>query len=1472
MKRVNLPLIGMFFVITASLALGGFFLQRYQVRRNAGNLISLARLRLSEGKVTEAISLYGRYVGFRPNDNAAYSEYAEAVLGRAQSQSATRNDMARAHATLETAVRKNPDDDALRGKLAKFELQVGLFTDSRDHLKLLHTKALAAQSSQPTGPATHSTTGSPDNTKTIGPLDRNAIDVMLAQSFLGTENFDEAASVASELIGFDLLTKAFDPEKKPATSPSDAYIMLAMILEDRLKDSASADRVLDELTRVNSDDPQTWIALAKRNAQRGDLKRAEENVTRAMELSLDKDKADPLLLRFEIARLAKDLELAETTLDKALVLFPDDERMYRSRALLAVQQQQPEKSLAVLRAGLDKLPGRPSLLLLLADAYLQQNNATDVAQIIQQLKDVVGESNPAVVLLEARLLMLQRNWLKAKEKLNFVRPLAVGADDMTRQIDLCLGQCFEQLGEFDEQLVANRRVLTDDPTSLAGRVGTATALIAAGKPDDALAELETVAAALPVERLVSLPQIWNPLLQLRIAAQMKLPTKSREWNRIDSLIDSLQQSEDISDTQLALIRADLLARKGEAEAANDFLSKQSKNNPLDSQLHAAIALLTLREKGVAEAQAVIDALPKELAVKPDILIIKAHIAARQPAERAAKELLEIEKQVEILADDESLQLKSTLASIQLSIGNRAAAEQLWRAILEKKPDELRVRVALFELARDEGNLEKAGKEAAEISSLAGEKSAQARLTQASLLVLGVRLSLQKKSAQDQAATELSDDDIRVFREARNLLIEAENDRPNWVPIQQLFAEVDGLMGDIPAAIEHLKRALRFGSGNPVIIRQLVSLLYASNRIGETQEVLSLLGPEGIEGFDHISAELEMRAGKYDAAVALAERSVSSDSENAGDLMWLGQLLSLSNKFDKATTILERVVDVAPEQPESWLCLFSHQLKAGHRKAAERVLERAAEKLPEPKRQLAVGQGNEMLGKFEEAEKNFLAACEIAPDDMMAARGLATFLVRRGRLNPARTELQRIVDFKSNKPAFVEAQIWARRALAEIMAKNEGYNALEKALSIVDLNVARDGRLPTEDVGLKISLLVDRPEPESWRKAVGLLELLADSQTLSTDQQLQLAQLRDKIGRWDECREGLVTLVASPAATPGLQVILIEKLIDHNELSSAQTWLTKLRAAAPNAQVVLALESRLALAENNRPVAVDAAKKLMPVGLVPLEQAGQLPIVAALMEDLGFAKAADKLLLEYAALSANGLPVRAEFLGRQKRLDEALELLDRSRDKMSLERLLQTAITVVRSQGTASAAVAADRIEPWFTKARREDPDSVGILLLLAELREMQGRSSDVEAIYRECLNRKDLPLGQVAIISNNLAFHLTRPETLPEAEKLIAAAIKELGPHPDLLDTRGMIYLLSGDSDHAVEDLQEAVLSPTPLKFLHLAIAQMAAKQTDVAKLSLLKAKKLGLKVIQLSPVDTVRLDRLEKALAIGAESVSPDA
>jgi Tfp pilus assembly protein PilF len=72
-----------------------------------------------------------------------------------------------------------------------------------------------------------------------------------------------------------------------------------------------------------------------------------------------------------------------------------------------------------------------------------------------------------------------------------------------------------------------------------------------------------------------------------------------------------------------------------------------------------------------------------------------------------------------------------------------------------------------------------------------------------------------------------------------------------------------------------------------------------------------------------------------------------------DLLWLGQLLSRSGKNDRATDVLERAVEAAPEQPETWLTLFSHQLASGSRKPAENTLDRAADRLAEPARQLVL---------------------------------------------------------------------------------------------------------------------------------------------------------------------------------------------------------------------------------------------------------------------------------------------------------------------------------------------------------------------------------------------------------------------------------------------------------------------------------------------------------------------------------------
>jgi len=1456
MKKVNLRLVLVLVTAVVGGAIGVYFLHRFQVARNADSIAKLARAKLTEGNSADALSLFRRYVSLRPEDKAAYAEFAGLVLDRAESPDATRNDVARAYSVLETAVRRNPDDDALRQRLAGFQMRIGRFSDAREHLQILRAKL-------PDGVATAVPAGADEGdvreNTSAKPLDRTQLDLLLAQSCAGTGDFETAATLAGDLIGFDTRSREFDPERKAAANSTDAFILLAAILQEKLDDPGTADRVLAELVKSNADDAQAWLARARWHRQRGNLAAAKQDLAEATRLA--PENIDVVLTSFEVAVAEKDFAAAETMIVTGMKLAAEDERVIRAAALLALQRQQPAAAVEVLDKGLSALPGRPSLLLMLADALLQTNDIERCAQAIDKLAKVLGPTSPAVGLLEARVLIAQQRWLQAKEQLDRVRPLVAGSTDLTRQVDLYLGQCHEQLGEFDEQLEANRRVLSDDPSSLAARVGAASALIAAGKPDEALQEFEWVATAIPRERLAAIPQVWSPLLQLRVAAQLKRPATDRDWSVVDGLLDTLQESAGIPDGQIALLRADVLVRKGEAKAATDLLETAAQANPQDVQLLAALATLALRDNDTDRAREVLARASKDLAADAGLLLAEAQVASRSPPEEAAKQLVAIENRAASLPPDRQARVLSALASIRISMGQPDEAERLWTAALDKTPEDPRLRWTLYELARERGNLDSMQRISNEIAKALGATSPQARVAKAGALVQGVREDQKKKAGKDEAPVELTATHRRSLDEARNLLVEAENDRPGWAQIQIMLAEIAGLRGDIPASIDSLQRASRMGPANAVIIRQLVGLLYASNRFDEAQQAIARLGPEGLVGFERVSAEMELRSGNIDEAVSLAERSVSSDSKNAAELLWLGQLLSRSGKTDRADAVLERAVEQAPDLAEAWMALFSHQFATDNRAGAEKTLERAAAALAEPSRQLVEAQGSEMLGRFDDAERSFRSALEAAPADSMAARGLASFLIRRGRLAPARDVLRDIITMKDDSPSAKATKLWVRRSLAELTAEAGGYNALEEALAILDGNKDSDGKLGPDDIALQVNLLARRPEPASWRRAITLLETLRRSQPLSSAQRLQLAQLRERAGRWTECRDEMMSLVAVPNAPPALMGLFVERLIDHGELSSAKTWLGKLRSTNPDAPTTLALEAKLAMAEKDRPTAVAAARKLMPAGDLPPEQSGQLLAVAGLMEKLGFPKAADKVLNDYAQRLPEGVVLRAEFLGRQHRLDEALDLLETAWSRVPLARVLQSALAVARSPGGPPDAAVSARLEQWFSRARREDPESIVIELLHSELLEVQGRSSEIETAYRTILEREDLAGPQRAIVANNLAFHLARPETVAEAKQLIDKSITELGPHPDLLDTRGVVLLAAGDAQAALADLEEAALDSSPVKLLHLAAAQVATKDLAAARQTLDRARKLGLLPEQLSASDKARYDVVEAAL-----------
>ena len=1454
MKRVNFKFLLILMAGLSAAVIGLYVLRQFQVSRHAGSKLELARKRLDEGKVADAMSLYSQYVSLRPNDEKAFAEYSKLLLGRATSPDATRNDVARAFNALEAAVRGNPEDDELRLQLAEFQLRVGRATDAREHLAVLVERLEA--------PPQADAAGQP-------PTDREArgrrVGFLRATSYLGSGEFEEAARIAAQLVGYDLEQRTFLETDRPAAVETDAFVLLAAILNERYDSPADARRVLEELVTQRGDDPRAWLAMSSWYREQGDKERAEAAVAKAIELA--PDEPDCVFAEFELALAGRDLDRARDIAERAVKLFPDEERAYRGLAAVLMERGELAAAEPVLLEGVERLPGRASLQLMLTDALLQQNKLIEAGQAIARISEVYGASSGPVGLLEARLLVAESRWTEAKAKLEQVRPLVLGNGELVRQVDLYLGQCHAQLNEFDAQLEVNRRILNEAPDSLAARAGAAQALVSSGKAGEALAEFEAIAAALPEDRLATIPQVWYPLLQLRIASQADLPAADRDWSGVDRLLEILTKAGTVPPEQLALLRAETLVRQDEPKAARDLLEAAAADAGDNPQVWASLATLVLRSEGPEAATGVLERVPDAIKDDPALLVIETRITAGLPGDAARKGLESIEARAGSLPPAAAVRVYSAVAPIRLAAGEREAATRLWEKAAAAAPEDLSIREAMLESALLTENPEAARAAATEIAKIAGAASARSRVAEASVKLLEARQLLSKLDPQEPAQPgDLPDDVGDLLDQARNLLVEAESERAGWGQIQVLFADVEGLRGNKSAAIDRLRRAVAIGPDNPAIVRRLVALLYSENRLEEAQEAMASLGAGGTQGLERISAEVELRAGKFDDAVALAEQSVAGDTQNPEDLLWLGQLLVRSGKIERAGEILERATELAPKQPETWFALFSQRLAANAPAQAVTALERGGALLPEPRRQLAQAQGYQIVGRGDEAGKLLEETERRWPDNMDVLRNLAAFQIGKGRHAEARQLLERIL--AADGAEAETAKPWARRALAELGGGQGTYRDLLKALELLQANRVIGEPLSSDDLGLEISLLSNRPEPASWRKAVDLLDELAERQPLSAAERMMRAQLREKLGDWPAARDDLVALVANPKTPPAYVALLIEKLITHGEASTAKTWMRRLEKTSPDSAITLALQAKLAIAENNREQAIDYAKRLMPGGPVPVDKPAQLAAVARLMEDLGFPKAADRVLEQYAGMDIAGIRARVEFLGRQGRAAEALDLLEANWDALSLERALSLGIQVLRSQvDDAAATLVAGRLGPWIEKGKRLDPGSVVVRLIDAELQTLQGRTSEAVAIYRKLLAEPTLTASAAAIVSNNLAFHLAKPATADEAGTLIDKAIAELGPLPDLLDTRGLVRLAKGEPEAAVTDLREAILAPSAAKYLHLAAAELAAGDETAARKSLEAARREKLADQRLTPDDVERLKVLEQKF--GSEAVS---
>jgi tetratricopeptide (TPR) repeat protein len=499
--------------------------------------------------------------------------------------------------------------------------------------------------------------------------------------------------------------------------------------------------------------------------------------------------------------------------------------------------------------------------------------------------------------------------------------------------------------------------------------------------------------------------------------------------------------------------------------------------------------------------------------------------------------------------------------------------------------------------------------------------------------------------------------------------------------------------------------------------------------------------------------------------------------------------------------------------------------------------------------LVLAHGCEVTGHPDRAEPQYLAALAAKPEDVALLQAVASFYTRTHQGSKAEAYLQKILDPRTR--ASESQMAWARRQRAVGLAAQGGYPKIQEALALVERNLQAQSD-SVADQRLKALLL--GMQPGGQRDAIRAFEELARHSPLTPKEKFLLAQLY--AASYDPAKAGelLLSALASQEENPLYLAFYIRNLLARGQLDEAQLWLGNLETLQPQNPKTVELNARLLAARGKGNEAAALVKAYTR------DKDNLLGPCASLLVELGQPVAAEELYRDDIARSQRpeATLALAEFLAPRDRLPEALDLLDKAWQTCDPEKVGEASVDVLLS-GKANDEQT-QRVATRLGEATRKNPDSLPLLLHLANFRNYQGRYQDAETLYRRISEQDKSNDGPL----NNLARLLAVFERKgAEALAVIGRAIARVGPRPQLLDTRALAYLAMGRSDLAIKDLEDAIaVRPTAESYLHLAQAYQMANQRNKAHKAWEEAKTRGLRMDNLHPLERGAYQRLVGELA----------
>jgi len=1437
MRTLNIRLAVILLVIVTVFGVGVYFLHGYQMQRNAGFFYEeseRAQQRAAEAakqknllsrqeNVREAIRCLFWYIRLEPNDLDAREKFGMLLAENAMEGNIVRDRQLflQAFSVLEGVVGLEPTRRAARRQLVKMAMAVHRYQDAKDHLQ----------------------------------------HYLLQESPRDPELLELLGECQMEMGDFDAALTTFQKAVEYGPSQATAYAKLAGLLRGRFSKPDEADQWMAKMVEANPNSARAHFLRGRYLLGGGHTDSALEEAQKAQQL----DPNDPeVLWLMAVGHLARrEFDEARNWATQGIQKHPEEIILYSTLSEIELRIGNREKAAAALQQGLKATARNPQLLWSLANLLIDNNRLADVQKIIDELQQK-GFPQAYIDYLTARIDLMERRWLSARQKLEKIRSTLI-ATDLLKQIDLWIGHCYGQLGNSERQMQAYRRALATDPDYAPARAALSELFMSMGRADEALEELRQL-----VRSGQASPSVALPMARMLLIRTLRQNPAERDWTAVENALDAAAQAVPDS-VEIPQLRAEMLLAQDRNEEAESVLRQACEKYPKQMAFYRSLAALAERRQDWAQAEKILQDAEAAVGDCAELRLAKAQLLVNRDGKEARDAIRKLLEGSGQFSDEEQVRLWQGLFSAVARIGDTEQADLLLQKIAEKQPDNAQVRYMLFERAMAKQDTDAVRKALDEIERVAGRGSFWL-YGQAALILL--------QSQKEKDETELN--------KALDYIARARELRRDWSRLALTAAAVYEALGKPEQALKEYLEAMDLGDRNPEALRRTIQLLFqthqyaeADRRLRQLERELTTLPPE----LSRASAEVAMQMGNFDRAWEIVRKTDVSESKNYQDHLWQGQMLGIlggrakaagnpqeaDSLLAEAERELRRAVQLEPKLSQTWLMLVRFLGMLGEETKAEEVLREAAEKIPSQEAPLVVAQCYEVLNKNEQAEEKYDAALAAAPDDLNVVRAVAAFYNRAGKTIQAEALLQRILDGKLS--AEPDDLAWARRQMALIAVTRGGYQNLQKALALIEENLHESKNSPL-DLRIKAQLTAFDPSRARRDEAVRLLETMLKEQTAAPEDRFTLAQMYLAAGEWTNASNQFRALIAEYDKEPRYLVAYIEALLQRGETSSVAMYLDRLERIAPTWFVTLGLRADLLWAENKPQEALEMLIKFVNnENAVPKDRFIRIRLVAEKLEQLSrkpatteeqkaaipqLAHEAEALFRTYSAAAGQTGPLMlAAFLGRQGKLDEALDLLERAMDDSQLQDFLQ-ALAVSVQNGSATATQL-QRMEKMLEKALEKFSRPTPMLLLLAELKNRQERYDESENLYREVLKNN----AGHAVAMNNLAVLLAlQGKNLEEAISLINKAIEIAGPLGAMLDSRASVYIALGKSEEALKDIDAALVdAETPVRLFHKAQAFLVAGQEDAARNVFDKALKKNLTPEMLQPLERPVFERLHKLL-----------